>query len=84
MNMYKVYPQQYDFFPKTWLLPSQYTDLRNHFAHNLSAKKKDKVTYIVKPDNSCQGKGIFLTRNVEVIEELMNNKATNPSLDPTY
>lgn len=36
-------------------------DLRNHFAHNQSKK----VTYIVKPDSLCQGKGIFLSKNLE-------------------
>lgn len=53
MGMFKVFPQQYDFFPKTWLLPSQYTDLRNHFAHNQNNSKKNKITFIVKPDNLC-------------------------------
>ena len=47
-------------------------DLRNHFAHNQS---KNKVTYIVKPDSMCQGKGIFLSRNIEdILEKTKNNE----------
>lgn len=80
MGMYKVFPKEYDFFPKTWLLPSQFTDLRNHWAHN-NQNKKNKVTYIVKPDSLCQGKGIFLTRSVDMIGEVtMNHIKPNPNL----
>ena len=80
MNMSKVFPNQYDFFPKTWLLPSQFTDLRNHYAHNANNSKKNKVTYIVKPDSLCQGKGIFLTRNIELIADITMNNKNNPLL----
>ena len=30
------------------------------------AQSKKNMTFIVKPDNGAQGKGIFLTRNVKV------------------
>lgn len=32
MRMYKAFPEQYDFFPKTWVIPNEANDLRNHFA----------------------------------------------------
>jgi tubulin polyglutamylase TTLL6/13 len=71
MRMYKHFPQEYNFFPKTFILPSQFMDLRNHFAHNQSKK----ITYIVKPDSMCQGKGIFLSRNIEdILEKTKNNE----------
>jgi hypothetical protein len=47
--MYKFHPKEYDFFPKTWVLPSEQLDLRNHAAHN--AHNSHKITYIVKPDS---------------------------------
>lgn len=59
-RMQKVFPDDYMFYPKTWLLPSEYSDFRNQFKD----KKKNK-TYIVKPEASCQGRGIFLTRNLD-------------------
>lgn len=43
-------------------MPSEYSDLRKQF-ENLSKNKKR--TFIVKPAASCQGRGIFLTRNLE-------------------
>jgi tubulin polyglutamylase TTLL6/13 len=81
MNMHKAFPLQYDFFPKTWLLPSQMTDLRNNFAHNQYNSKKSKVTYIVKPDSLAQGNGIFLTRNIELISDIVTNVKANPTLE---
>lgn len=50
MRMYKVFPEEYNFFPKTWVLPSESTDLRSHWIRNLNNSKKSKITYIVKPD----------------------------------
>jgi len=32
MRMYKAYPEEYNFFPKTWVIPSGANDLRAHFA----------------------------------------------------
>lgn len=52
MKMYKAFPQEYDFFPKTWLLPQQLTELRNHSAHYAGGvnSKRRKPWYICKPD----------------------------------
>jgi hypothetical protein len=47
--MYKFFPKEYDFFPKTFVLPNEQLVLRNHAAHN--ANNSQKVTYIVKPDS---------------------------------
>ena len=56
----RLHPTHYDFFPKTWLLPAEYADLKAYMA----GKKR---TFIVKPEASCQGRGIFLTRKIEEI-----------------
>lgn len=51
MRMYKFFPERYNFFPKTWVLPNDSNDFRNHFfLHNMQLGNKGKVTYIVKPD----------------------------------
>lgn len=74
MKMYKAFPNEYNFFPKTWVLPSQAMDLREHCTkHNANNTAKNKVTYIVKPDSLCQGKGIFLSRSAEDIMERTKN-----------
>jgi tubulin polyglutamylase TTLL6/13 len=31
MKMKKQFPDEYKFFPQTWLLPAEYNDLRNQF-----------------------------------------------------
>lgn len=49
--MAKAYPTPYDFFPKTWIIPTQMNDLRNHVSQNVYNTNQNKVTYIVKPDN---------------------------------
>ena len=51
MRMHKYFPEEYDFFPKTWVLPSDFQSLRNHFTQNLKNSNQEKVTYIVKPDS---------------------------------
>ncbi|CAK66605.1 unnamed protein product (macronuclear) [Paramecium tetraurelia] len=58
-KMAKQFPDEFDFYPKTWMLPSDISDLRQNI-------KKIKY-FIVKPEASCQGRGIFLTKQVESI-----------------
>ena len=62
--MKKQYPTQYKFFPRTYILPSEYFE----FKANLQKKKLPKPVYIAKPEASCQGRGIFLTNNANDIE----------------
>ena len=57
-----MYEREYDYFPKTWILPYEAIDFKNQFT-----KKKAK-TFIVKPVAACQGRGIFLTRDYESID----------------
>lgn len=61
-RMRKHFPKDYDFYPRTWQLPSEWPDFAAQFT------KKHNKTFIVKPEASCQGRGIFLTRRLEDIE----------------
>ncbi|PRP89112.1 hypothetical protein PROFUN_01832 [Planoprotostelium fungivorum] len=65
-RMTKAFPKEYNFFPNTWTLPADYAELR---AHMLATGNK-KQTYIVKPDASSQGKGIYLTRSLDEIDQM--------------
>jgi len=56
------FPNEFNFFPKTWILPADLKDFKAQF----NAKKAK--TFIIKPEASCQGKGIFLTRNHDWLE----------------
>ena len=59
MNMRKVFSYDYKFFPKTWMLPQDYNELRAY------DEKKKNTIYIVKPEASCQGRGIYLAKKLE-------------------
>jgi glutathione synthase/RimK-type ligase-like ATP-grasp enzyme len=65
-RMAKVHPNGYSFFPKTWIVPSELHELKKY------AKENSKDTFIIKPEMMSQGKGIYLTKNVE------NLSKTNP------
>ena len=52
----KLFPAAYKFYPRTWLVPSDLSELK--------ANKKNKV-YIAKPEASSQGKGIFLIKKID-------------------
>jgi tubulin polyglutamylase TTLL6/13 len=58
-EMKKKFPEDYNFFPKTWLLPTDFSDFRQE-VENCEANNQNKC-YIVKPEAECQGRGIFLT-----------------------
>ena len=55
------FPTEYDFYPKTWLYPQEIKLLQKEWT-------PDQVL-IVKPEASCQGKGIYLTREISDITE---------------
>ena len=73
MKLSKFYPEQFKFFPKTWILPSEHGDFRNNFIDKHGRPIHRRKTYIVKPDNLAQGKGIFLSRNCDKIIEATEN-----------
>ncbi|XP_033341982.2 tubulin polyglutamylase TTLL13 isoform X7 [Megalopta genalis] len=58
-RMLKLYPRDYNFFPKTWCFPADHGEAMAY------AKLRRSKTFIVKPDTGCQGRGIFLTRNLK-------------------
>ena len=60
-RMAKRFPEDYKFFPQTWLLPAEYGDFRKQFKENTRGKPGRK-TFISKPEASCQGRGIMLIR----------------------
>ncbi|KAL8566496.1 Tubulin polyglutamylase ttll6 [Nucella lapillus] len=61
-RMMKMFPKEYNIFPKTWCLPADYGDFQAY-----TRQKKNK-TYILKPESGCQGRGIWITRNPKDIK----------------
>lgn len=60
-RMQRLFPKDYNFFPKTWCLPA---DLGDALAYSRLRKNK---TYILKPDAGSQGRGILITKNLKEI-----------------
>lgn len=58
----KCFPVQYDFYPKSWVCPVDMHEVREFVT-----SKKFPPLLIWKPEASCQGKGIFLTRKLDDI-----------------
>ncbi|CAG2221366.1 TTLL6_13 [Mytilus edulis] len=61
-RMLKMYPKEYNIFPKTWCLPADYGDFQAY-----TRQKKIRL-YILKPETGCQGKGIWVTKNPKEIK----------------
>jgi tubulin polyglutamylase TTLL6/13 len=76
--MRKRFPKEYSFYPKTYCLPRDLHLFRKTFGPD---GKADQV-YIIKPDGGAQGKGIFLTRNVNDIPSNTLCVAQNYILNP--
>jgi tubulin polyglutamylase TTLL6/13 len=57
----RLFPKDYNFFPKTWILPHDYVDFKQF------ASSTKNACYIAKPDHGSQGKGIYLFRKSKEI-----------------
>ena len=62
-KMLNAIGQDYKFFPKTFMLPADYTALKAEF----NGKNHGNKTFIIKPSRGCQGTGIRLTRTLDEI-----------------
>jgi len=47
LAMQKYFPEEHQFFPKTWLLPENFKLFRDQF------NERKAKTFIIKPENSC-------------------------------
>lgn len=65
-RMQRLFPAEYRFIPPTWVLPDDLGDLERKFG----PETESKVFYIVKPDHLCQGRGIFLTTELERLRQV--------------
>lgn len=62
-RMLKLFPKEYAFYPRTWILPGEMADFRAQF--DGAGNSINNKIFIIKPDTGCQGRGIFLTRTIE-------------------
>ena len=62
-SMVTKFGKPFDFVPKTYLLPQEISLL----LRDADQKKHSRRYYIVKPNGSSQGKGIYVTDNIHAI-----------------
>ena len=71
MRMKKRLPTDYNFFPTSYMLPHDFKDFWDE-THQMDPKtgkiSENKRTFIVKPEDGCQGKGIYLTNKADEIK----------------
>uniref|UniRef100_A0A7S0EEA1 Tubulin--tyrosine ligase-like protein 9 n=1 Tax=Hanusia phi TaxID=3032 RepID=A0A7S0EEA1_9CRYP len=72
--MQRLCPEEYDFVPRTWILPDEYSAFRQD-CKKMRSRDNDEGMFIVKPERGCQGKDIFLTKtgDEEAIESAFWN-----------
>lgn len=78
-KMNRLLPEFYDFHPKSFIIPSQYTEMETYMN---SQMKKSKKTFIVKPDRGSFGKGILLIQDPETIVDMYESAIAQQYIEP--
>lgn len=60
-RMQRMFPRDYNFFPKTWCFPADLGDAITY------SKIRRNKTFILKPDAGSQGRGIIITKSLKDI-----------------
>ena len=64
--MKKEFPREYSLYPTTYVIPQNMSTFKSLFAPS----GRSKSVYIIKPSGGAQGKGIFLTRKIEDLDQI--------------
>ncbi|CAM9601795.1 unnamed protein product, partial [Chrysoparadoxa australica] len=70
-HMRRVFPADFQFYPRTWVLPGDWSSFKQEF----NASGKSNKTFIIKPDSGCQGRGIYLTQDLSRVDSLESQVA---------
>lgn len=73
----------FDLAPDTYILPEEFGDFYNHY-QKLKQHESKKNVWIIKPANSCQGKGIYIIDDINDVNvddtSVISKYITNPLL----
>ena len=73
-TMKMLFPDEFDFYPRSWFLPQQFTEFMKYHQRKIEKwdKSRPKPVYIVKPDEGSQGDGIYLVTDPK--DYIMNER----------
>ena len=57
--------EKFNIIPDSYILPDEFADFYSHF-HSLRSKDKNNM-WIIKPQNSSQGKGIYIIDDISEV-----------------
>ena len=78
--MRDTHPDDYNYFPNSWILPQERENFVNFFQEKSEEKPDELNVFICKPYSSCAGKGIKLVTELKdlpldgnwVVQEYVN------------
>ncbi len=70
LSMQKLFPDQFDFCPRSWFIPTQLEQFYEDYYSMLEQKSGRVPWFIVKPDEGAQGCGIYLIHTPEQLQNL--------------
>ncbi|XP_077987088.1 tubulin polyglutamylase TTLL11-like [Glandiceps talaboti] len=82
-SMRAIFPDEYDFYPRSWRVPEQFEEFMSETTAKQSRKGKRRNCYIFKPADASEGNGIFLLRNPQDIKAKLNI-STRPAIVQEY
>ncbi|XP_028274406.1 tubulin polyglutamylase TTLL11 isoform X2 [Parambassis ranga] len=74
-TMQEVFPEEYDFYPRSWILPEEYQQFSSQIRMVKDNDATVNTTFIVKPDGGSQGDGIYLIRDPSDLKLMTGSQA---------
>ncbi|CAK5015573.1 unnamed protein product [Meloidogyne enterolobii] len=71
VSMRELFPSEYSFYPRSWILPAQ---LKEFSDYCLSFEETNNKCFIVKPDDGAQGTGIYLISSPSELLQTNSNR----------
>ncbi|KAJ7308116.1 hypothetical protein JRQ81_008625 [Phrynocephalus forsythii] len=82
-TMQELFPDEYDFYPRSWILPEEFSIFLTEVHMIKDTNPTWKPTFIVKPDGGCQGDGIYLIKDPSDVR-MTGHLQTRPAVVQEY
>lgn len=78
-KMHRMLPKIYTFHPKTFILPSEFTNMQSYMASKARHRER---TMIIKPDKGAQGKGIIIVQDADELYDYDESAVAQKYIPP--